>query len=502
MKKIIIAILSIVMIIGIMVPAASAETVDYIVNMDFNEITKIESITFSNGAKSTLQIAEGWLPDNAKLIQDDGVQVLGWQRLNNQLGGFDINSIGTLTGNKVVFSITLKFDKLEKDAFLHVALINGTKWYYSFAITSDGSIVADYDRETNNGLDVIKTSVKIGQIDLKEYNTLSMVYDLDNNKQIFYVNGVISNERTGFRLGKVIGDAPEDITRFKIEHRGSDGDIDIKIKKVSVYNAEKPVEEKISAEDMAALKVNLKTQLEQYVDLNAYREADRQTIQSLIDEYKGKIDAADGGDSIYAEFEAAKKLIDAVMTDAEKTAAEELQAAKDAGKSELETLVQLENYSEENRARIESIISEAKTDIDAQTDMTALNKVLKIARNKILAVKTVKAEKEAEELANKKAAAKSELDGYIDVSVYGDEEKYEIERIILKAKKDIDAADDAESVDSILADAKSSLDGIGKLSDSADDGKKGCGGTVSIGILYVVLATGIGCIVMLRKRKA
>ena len=223
--------------------SAAAEETDWVANLDFNTITSIKSQTFSNGAKATLQATDnGWLPsETTELVQDDGVQVLHFQRLGNQLCGFDLNKLGALTGSQVVFSTTLRFAKLENDAFYHVAMINGSSWYYSFAITSDGSIRANYDRKTTSGLTTVSGGETIANITLDQYNTLAMVYDLTNNKQYFYVNGIKTAELNGYKLGANIVNAPSDITRFKIETQASDGDVDVYIKNAQVYNASEPI---------------------------------------------------------------------------------------------------------------------------------------------------------------------------------------------------------------------------------------------------------------------
>ena len=81
-------------------------------------------------------------------------------------------------------------------------------------------------------------------------------------------------------------------------------------------------------------------------------------------------------------------LLNEVPNAEERTILNKLNAAKEAAKDEINGLVDLNNYSAENRAKVEQLIAKALSDIDLQTDEEALARVLKISKNKILEVKT------------------------------------------------------------------------------------------------------------------
>ncbi len=389
MKKIIVAALSLIMIIAMIVPAGAA-TVTPIVEVDFNTMTALETgaKTFENGAKASIFKGSGWLPDSAALVRDGDTQVLHWTHsASDVLSGLDVANMKNLTGNQVVFSITVKFAELTKASGFVIAMVDAAnKWYRDIVIRPNGSIETGYTTDANIANNVGGT--KVGQITLNQYNTISVVFDRTNNKRVFYINGVMVNNSTSWAT------APGAINRFKMETKKEVGNIDISIKKISVYNAEKPIEA-TSAEELATLKTTTKADLDAYAKLDDYREADKATVSGIIADAKTKIDAAANAEAVYAAFNAAKASIDAIGTDAEKTAAEAFAKKKTDAKAELDTLVKLDDYSAENKAKIEKIIADAKTDIDEQTDDAALDKVIKIAKNKILAVKTI-AQEEAE----------------------------------------------------------------------------------------------------------
>ena len=110
MKKIVSMLLCLLFLLALCVPA-SASSVDFVVDLDFNVRSEIKSGTLPTGAKTTMQATDnGWLPSATSEIktEGDGTKVLRFQRLENQLVGWDVNTLASLTGDCVVYSTTAR----------------------------------------------------------------------------------------------------------------------------------------------------------------------------------------------------------------------------------------------------------------------------------------------------------------------------------------------------------------------------------------------------------
>lgn len=380
MKKLIALVLSILMVASLAIlPAFAADDDGMIVEVNFATLAQIANQTFANGAKSSLTLGNNWLPPESALVQDDGVQVLHYIRTNDGLGGFDVNTIGNLTGDSVVYSMTFKYTKIEDSALFTIAMVNGSSWYYSLGIYNGGKVKVDF---ANVAGAKAGEGTEIGTLSANEYHTVSVVYDLTNGAQRYYLDGEL---KADINTWKAAAGAPTDVTRFKMETVAMEGDVEMYIKNFKVYNATVPHE--AAAVDSAI--IECVSTLESYVTLTDYRADDQTAITAVINEYKPKIQAATTAEAAYAFLSEAKGKIDEIPTDAERTATETLDAAKAEGKTLLQALVKMSDYSTENQAAIQAIIDQALTDIDLQADETALNKVVTIAKNKILAVKTL-----------------------------------------------------------------------------------------------------------------
>ncbi len=214
---------------------------------------------------------------------------------------------------------------------------------------------------------------------------------------------------------------------------GSDA-IDSKVKEAKKAIDEIPtlVEEKASG----------KKELDDYVDLSLYSEANQETIKGIIADGKTKIDAATSSETITNAVSEAKKSIDAIPTFADE---------KTVAKKELDDYVDLSLYSEANQEAIKAIIANAKTGIDAALTTLEISAIVSAAKTAIDEIKTA--------IEEKKDSAIAEIENYLsDIeNAYSKDNQEEIARIIADAKENIESATSASVIDQIVEDTKQDL---------------------------------------------
>ena len=181
---------------------------------------------------------------------------------------------------------------------------------------------------------------------------------------------------------------------------------------------------------------------------------------------------------------------------------DELAVAKANAISELEALVNSLNqadYSEAKWAEIQSLLSEARNNINAATvdSVNAVTELLNNAKNAINSVSN----KATEQLAAAKVAAISDLESYyndIDKSKYNDEGLVNLASALEAGKAAINAANNIDGVNSALANAKVALDNV----EQAAPARKKCGGEVvaTSAILSSIALLGVG-LLLVKKRK-
>lgn len=125
--------------------------------------------------------------------------------------------------------------------------------------------------------------------------------------------------------------------------------------------------------------------------------------------------------------------------------------------SALQNYKKEEDYSGENWIIIQELIAEGTAQIQAAGDMESINAAFTQAKNMIDEVET-KDETEERELQVVKDNAINELENYVNLDDYRDEEKTKILKYISDAKKNILQAFDTEEVLQILNSAKDNID--------------------------------------------
>ena len=184
-----------------------------------------------------------------------------------------------------------------------------------------------------------------------------------------------------------------------------------------------------------------------------YTNLDSAEVQKIIDDAKTAIGDAKSQEDIDKAIDAAKSALNNLA----------LAKAKENAKASLDSYVNLDSYGKENKTKIENIISAAKTAIESCTTNDAIDAKVKEAKKSIDEVPT---------LADERTSGKKELDDYVDLSLYSEENQGTIKGIIADGKTKIDAATSSESIAAIVSEAKKSIDNISTFADEKTTAKK------------------------------
>ena len=214
----------------------------------------------------------------------------------------------------------------------------------------------------------------------------------------------------------------------------------------------------LTAEELVVAKNTAKTVLDGYVSAESYREAQKAALATAIANGKAAIDESTDIAAVSTALNNAKAIIDAIKTDVDLTS-EELIAAKNTAKAELDVYVNSSDYRTEEQALLASAIAEGKNAIDSATDISAVNAALATAKATIDEIKT-DSELTAEELASTKANAKAELDSYANANDYRVDQQALLVSAIANGKVAIDGAADISAVSTALANVKAAIDEI------------------------------------------
>ncbi len=184
------------------------------------------------------------------------------------------------------------------------------------------------------------------------------------------------------------------------------------------------------------------TTIEAIVKEERFASLSEDDISDVLNTALEAINAAKSEDEITQALNNARDSLDKLLLD----------AAKADAKAELRAYVNLELYSDANKALIESKISEAEAKIDACKKGTDITPILDEAKAEIS--KIVPALDEA------KSGAKSTLDSYATSTEYTEANWALIEGKILEAKTAIDACESVEAVATALENAKAAIDAV------------------------------------------
>ena len=167
----------------------------------------------------------------------------------------------------------------------------------------------------------------------------------------------------------------------------SDGAKAYVTKLATLQEAEAKYAELKAAEELADAKEAAKTELENYKDPSLYRDAEKAILADEVTAGKTAIDEAGTIDEVNEALTAAKAKIDAIKTDAQ-YGAEELAAAKEVAKGELENYKDPALYRDAEKAILAAEVAAGKSNIDGADSMVEVNTALAAAKTKIDAIKT------------------------------------------------------------------------------------------------------------------
>ncbi len=190
--------------------------------------------------------------------------------------------------------------------------------------------------------------------------------------------------------------------------------------------------------------LNLKTA----VDISLYREAERLSIEKILLDAEGEINASKSAYGVEDALNRAFEKISALKTD-EELFAEELSALRAEAILNLKNTVDINLYREAERLSIEKILLEAEGEINTLNTASDIENVVNEAKRQILAFKTDE-ELFAEELVTLKAEAILNLKTVVDISLYREAERLSIEKILLDAESEISESKSAYGVEDAL----------------------------------------------------
>ena len=291
-------------------------------------------------------------------------------------------------------------------------------------------------------------------------------------------------------IGEVTLESEAAITDARNTYEALSDDAKAMVTKLSDLEA---AEAALAGLKLDATKAEAKAELDN-IDLNAYREVEKATVQGYIAEGKQAIDAAVDADEVNTAKGDALDKIATVKTDAQLT----LEEAKDAAKAELDA-IDLSVYRDEQKEQVQSVINAAKETIDQDTTVEGVEETLSGALALIDLVKT-DAELTLEEA---KAAAKAEITAKYEELTTKNSYSEENSAKLAKAKDDALAAIDAATTVEAVGSAKEAgLTAMNEIPVYVAP-KKGCGGSIAATsiILSSLALAGLGLVALKKKKE-
>ena len=221
--------------------------------------------------------------------------------------------------------------------------------------------------------------------------------------------------------------------------------------------------------DRETIVYEAKETLQNYANNALYSEANQAVIAGIVEEYLGKIDAAET-EQISAVLAEALALIDAVPTI--------LDEAKAAAKSELASYRSEDLYRDEEKAELNEILASAYDAIDAAANQSEIDAIVAEAKAAIDELKTAE-QRDAEDLAAKKKAAKADINalaGKLEMDRYSDANQDALTNLTYAALEDIDKATSEAEIDQIVESYREDIIAVETKDGSVFDGDKYVGG--------------------------
>lgn len=240
------------------------------------------------------------------------------------------------------------------------------------------------------------------------------------------------------------------------------------------------------AEELATLleaKTQAKEELANYKDLSLYREQQKQEIADIIANGNNTIDAATSIQGVDEALDTIKALLDAVKTDAQLV----LEEAKTAAKNELVNYKNPNDYRENEKSQLETIVAYGSSIIDSASNTDEIITALRNAKAQIDTLKTKSQYETEETFEERKQSAKVEITNYYNNLVGNEEYTESNAALLLKTKQDIvgeiEDATSVEEIEEIVTDGKAAMDAIEKVQHEEKENaeptnKNGCKGSI------------------------
>ena len=156
-------------------------------------------------------------------------------------------------------------------------------------------------------------------------------------------------------------------------------------------------------EALAKVKEEAKATVSSYAKAEDYRDAEKAALETLVTKANTEIDAATTSAVIEGVVTTFKAAVDQLKTDAQYKA-EELAAAKELAKTEINNYLSLSAFRSEEQETLTALINEYLGKVDAATEVSDITPLVSEYKTKASAIKTA-AQYEAEELAAAKTTA-------------------------------------------------------------------------------------------------
>ena len=254
--------------------------------------------------------------------------------------------------------------------------------------------------------------------------------------------------------------------------------------------------------DPEVIRYEAEQTIRNYVDLSNYSETGAEEVEALMDRYVELVYQAEVNE-IPSVIDSALQAIDTVPTI--------LDEYKAAAKEDLEHYRSPSDYRAEEQAELNSVLEAAYAAIDKCEDKDSVDLVVLEAKASIDDIKTAE-ERDAEDLAEAKKAAKLDVDSFIsrvEPKRYTEENVTMITNLYYAALDDIDAATSIDEVNSIVSTFKEAVKGVKTKDGSTFDGEKyiskkksGCGGSIeTVSMLSFVALFGAAALLIVKKLK-
>jgi uncharacterized lipoprotein YddW (UPF0748 family) len=288
-------------------------------------------------------------------------------------------------------------------------------------------------------------------LNLKEFEDDLDLYSEANQQQI---NNILTSARTA------------------IENATTKSEVNAKLASyISMLNNIKTLEEEL--EELNAQKEHAINQLNNYRNLSIYNEDRKAVVEGIIESGIDAINNATSKAEVTEALESAQAQIDDVPT------------IWDDAIEEVEDYVDLDLYSEENQAQIQTLINTTINNIENTTSPTTVKELVGSFKAAVDEIEPLYVEA--------RENAKEELDNYVDLSKYSQLNQDKIKEIIENAKSEIDETTDLKEIEDIVKHAKAEINKLPKSISS------NCQFGINI-IPYLFGILGLFFIVIRRKR--